>query len=117
MAGCLPPAQCADAERADLHHLQAKADVTLLRGIPFSGLVLFCSRPGISRPGRMPPTSAPAFPYARLTVGKRPGAAGAIAGFETGFSELLWVAQDFGVYWMSPGSLAPNKVSPPISTA
>jgi hypothetical protein len=43
---------------------------------------------------------------------KRPGAIGAIAGFETGFSELLWVAQDYGVYWLSPGSLQPIKVSP-----
>ena len=33
--------------------------------------------------------------------------------YETGFSELLWVAQDFGVHWMQPGSLSETKVSPP----
>jgi hypothetical protein len=90
----------------------SKADVTLLRGIPFSGL-LFLFTTGSCEVWQDAASPAPNFPYARLTVldvGLVQSAA--IAGWETGFSELLWVAQDFGVYWMSPGSLAPIKVSP-----
>src|SRR6266851_2764201 len=91
---------------------QAKADVTLLRGIAFSGL-LFLFTTGSCEVWHDAANPAPAFPYARYTVlefGLVQSAA--IAGWETGFSELLWVAQDFGVYWMTPGSLAPIKVSP-----
>jgi hypothetical protein len=91
---------------------QAKADVTLLRGIAFSGL-LFLFTTGSCEVWQDAANPAPAFPYARYTVlefGLVQSAA--IAGWETGFSELLWVAQDFGVYWMTPGSLAPVKVSP-----
>jgi hypothetical protein len=91
----------------------AKADVTLLRGIAFSGLMFFFTTGSceVWQDGANP---APAFPYNRLTVLEtgliQPAA---IAGWETGFSELLWVAQDFGVYWNTAGSLAPQKVSPP----
>jgi hypothetical protein len=92
---------------------QAKADVTLLRGIPFSSLLLLFTTGGceIWQDAANP---APNFPYARITVlefGLIQGTA--IAGYETGFSELLWVAQDNGIYWMTAGSLAPVKVSPP----
>jgi len=93
--------------------VQAKADVTLLRGIPFSGLILLFTT-GHFEAWQDAANAAPAFPYARLSVleyGLVQSAA--IAGWETGFSELLWVAQDFGVYWMTSGSLAPTKVSPP----
>jgi hypothetical protein len=93
--------------------VQAKADVTLLRGIPFSGLSLMFTT-GHFEAWQDAANVAPNFPYARLSIvdyGLVQSAA--IAGWETGFSELLWVAQDFGVYWMSPGSLSPNKVSPP----
>lgn len=93
--------------------IQSKADVTLLRGIPFSGLLLFFTT-GHFEAWQDAANVAPAFPYSRLSVVDygliQPAA---IAGFEVGFSELLWVAQDFGVYWMRPGSLAPTKVSPP----
>jgi len=92
--------------------VQSKADVVLLRGIPFSGLS-FLFTTGSCEVWQDVANGAPAFPYGRLTVlefGLVQSAA--IAGWETGFSELLWVAQDFGVYWLSPGSLAPIKVSP-----
>ena len=92
--------------------IQAKADVTLLRGIPFSNLMLFFTT-GSCEVWQDAANPAPGFPYARLSVLEvgliQPAA---LAGWETGFSELLWVAQDFGVYWLTPGSLAPIKVSP-----
>jgi hypothetical protein len=92
--------------------IQLKADVTLLRAVPWSGLMLFFTT-GHFEVWQDAGNAAPAFPYARLSgveVGLIQPAA--IAGWETGFSELLWVAQDFGVYWMTSGSLAPVKVSP-----
>jgi hypothetical protein len=56
----------------------------------------------------------PAYPYTRLQV-LNVGLlqANAIAGFEDGFADLLWVAQDFGVYRMPSNSIAYDKVSPP----
>jgi len=93
--------------------VQAKADVTLLRGIPFSNVMLFFTT-GSCEVWQDAANAAPAFPYARLTTLETSLAqSAAIAGWETGFSELLWAASDFGVWWMSPGSLAPTKVSPP----
>lgn len=94
--------------------VQSKADVVLLRGIPFSGLLLLFTT-GSCEVWQDVANVAPAFPYGRYTVLEfglvQPAA---IAGWETGFSELLWVAQDFGVYWMTPGSVgtSPVKVSP-----
>ena len=90
--------------------VQAKADVVLLRGIAFSGLS-FMFTTGSCEVWQDAANVAPNFHYARLTVleyGLVQSAA--IAGWETGFSELLWVAQDFGVYWLTPGSLSPIKV-------
>jgi hypothetical protein len=92
---------------------QAKSDVSLFRGIPYSGLLwLFTS--GDCEIWQDAAGVAPAFPYARMFVLEygliQPNA---IAGWETGFSELIWVAQDFGVYWNTPGTFAPIKVSPP----
>jgi hypothetical protein len=91
----------------------SKSDVLLLRGIAFSGLLLLFTT-GSCEVWQDAATPAPSFPYNRLTVLEfglaQPSA---IAGFETGFSELLWVAQDSGVYWLTAGSLAPLKVSPP----
>jgi hypothetical protein len=37
----------------------------------------------------------------------------AIAGWETGFDDLSWVAQDYGVWELPYGSLSPTKISPP----
>ena len=92
---------------------EAKADVVLLRGVAFSGL-LFLFTTGSAEVWQDAANAAPAFPYARLTVLEYGLIqANAIAGWETGFSELLWVDQAFAVQWLRPGSLAPNKVSPP----
>jgi len=93
--------------------IQAKADVNLLRGIAYSGLMLFFTT-GSCEVWQDVANPAPAFPYGRLTVLEYGLIqANAIAGWETGFSNLMWVAQDFGVYLMMPGTLAPQKVSPP----
>jgi hypothetical protein len=93
--------------------VQSKADVTLLRGIPFSGLLLLFTT-GSCEAWQDAANAAPAFPYARVTVIEHGLLqATAIAGFETGFSELLWVDQGFSVHWLTPGSLAPLEVSPP----
>ena len=56
----------------------------------------------------------PAFPYSRQAVlpyGLIQPAA--IAGFEAGFDNLIWVAQDYGVYQLPWGSYSPSKISPP----
>lgn len=93
--------------------VQSKSDVTLLRGIAFNG-VLWLFTTGGYEIWQDTATPAPAFPYSRLLVGDIGLLQqAAIAGFETGFSELLWVAQDHGVYWVTSQSLAPNKVSSP----
>lgn len=93
--------------------VQAKSDVTLLRGIAFSGLMFFFTT-GSCEVWQDQANAAPAFPYGRITV-LEIGLAqpGAIAGSETGFSELIWVAQDNGVYWMTSGSMNYAKISPP----
>jgi hypothetical protein len=93
--------------------IQAKADVQLLRGIAFSGLMLFFTT-GSCEVWQDTANPPPNFPYSRIAVLEFGLAqATAIAGFETGFSELLWVAQDFGVHWMTASQLAQIKVSPP----
>jgi hypothetical protein len=93
--------------------VQAKADVQLLRGVAFSGLLLLFTTGSLEvwQDAANPP---PNFPYSRLAV-LEIGLAQptAIAGWETGFSELLWVAQDFGVHWMTAGQLGQVKVSTP----
>jgi hypothetical protein len=92
---------------------QAKSSVTLLRGIAYSGL-LFAFTTASAEVYQDTANATPAFPYTRLVVleyGLIQSTA--IAGWEDGFSMLAWVAQDYGVYLMPPGSLAPTKVSPP----
>jgi hypothetical protein len=93
--------------------VQARSNASLLRGIAYQGnLLLFTTAScelwqDVANP-------APNFPYQRLLV-LETGLlqANAIAGFDDGFAELFWVAQDFGVYWMTPGSLQPIKISNP----
>jgi len=92
---------------------QSKSDVTLLRGIPFSGLLFLFTTGGLEV-WQDAGNAAPNFPYNRLVIlpyGLIQGAA--IAGFETGFDDLMWVAQDLGVYRLQWGSLQPQKISPP----
>lgn len=92
---------------------QAKSDVTLLRGIAFNGwLWLFTT--GHCEVWNDVAGVAPQFPYARYAVIEYGLVqSSAIAGWENGFGQLLWVAQDYGVYWATPGSVSPTKVSPP----
>jgi len=93
--------------------VQAKADVELLRGIAFSGLLMLFTT-GSCEVWQDAALPAPNFPYSRLVVlefGLIQGTA--IAGWETGFSELLWVAQDFSVHWMTAQALTQIKVSSP----
>ena len=93
---------------------QAKSDVTLLRGIAFAGVMFFFTT-GSCEVWADNANVAPSFPYNRLMVlEKGLVQSNAVAGFETGFSELCWVAQDYGVYWSTPSNpFAPIKVSPP----
>jgi hypothetical protein len=92
---------------------QAKSDVILLRGIAFSGM-LWLFTTGSCEIWQDVAGVAPAFPYGRLSVIEYGLVqANAIAGWETGFSVLIWVAQDFGVYLCQPGQFAPTKISPP----
>lgn len=93
--------------------IEAKADVTLLRGVAFSGYMFFFTT-GSLEVWNDQANPAPAFPYGRnaiLTHGLIQSSA--IAGFETGFDNLLWVSQDFGVYNLPPGSITPTPVSTP----
>jgi hypothetical protein len=93
--------------------VEAKADVTLLRGVAFSGFLLLFTT-GSCEVWQDAANAAPLFPYGRIAVLEFGLAqSSAICGFETGFSELLWVAQDFSVYWMTSGTLSAMKVSPP----
>lgn len=91
----------------------SKSDVTLLRGIAFSGLLFLFTTGGLEVYQDTAQT-APAFPYTRLTILPygllQPNA---IAGWETGFDDLMWVAQDFGVWRLPFASLQPQKISPP----
>jgi hypothetical protein len=92
---------------------QAKSDVTLLRVIPFNGYLL-CFTTGSLEVQQDAANAAPAYPYARVSVIETSLVqSAAIAGYENGFGELLYVASDFGVYWITQGSFAPVKVSPP----
>ncbi len=93
--------------------IEAKADVTLLRGIAFSGYMFFFTTGSIEIWNDQA-NPAPAFPYGRQAIlGYGLLQASAIAGFETGFDDLLWVAQDFSVYRLPQGSVSPTQVSPP----
>jgi hypothetical protein len=91
----------------------SKSDVALLRGIPFSGYMLFFTTGGCEV-WQDAATPAPAFPYNRVLIlpyGLLQSSA--IAGWETGFDDLMWVGQDFGVYRLQWGQLQPTKISPP----
>lgn len=93
--------------------VQSKADVSLLRGVAFSGLLMLFTTGGCEL-WQDAAISYPDFPYQRVGVleyGLIQTAA--ISGWETGFAELLWVAQDYGVYWMTANSMSAVKASPP----
>ena len=93
--------------------LQAKADAVGQRVVAFSGL-MFGFTSATCEVWQDTAQPFPAFPFTRMVVIPwgliQPTA---IAGFETGFDNLFWVAQDYGVYNLPPGSVQPTKVSPP----
>lgn len=90
--------------------IQSRATDSLLRGIPYKGMMFFF-KTSSTEVWNDTATTAPAYPYTRLNVIDR-GLIGpwAIAGFQDGFGRLMWVADDSGTY-MLDASLAPQKVS------
>lgn len=93
--------------------VQAKSSDILMRLVPFGGLLfVFCSSSTEVWQDTAQP--APGFPYSRLVVLEYGLLEeNAIAGYEDGFSILMWVAQDYGVWQLQPGSFQPTKISPP----
>lgn len=90
---------------------QSRSTGNLLRGVPYQGLMwFFASQFCEVWQNTAQPT--PTFPYSRYAVidvglfGRN-----AIAGWEDGFGQLIWVGNDFGVYRV--GGTAPQKISPP----
>lgn len=93
--------------------MQSRSSDTIYRGIPYLGLMwFFCSSSCEIFQDAGAAQAYPAFPYTRLSVLDR-GLCGpnAVAGWEDGFGQLLWAADDYGVY-MANG-MQPEKVSPP----
>ena len=93
--------------------LQSKSDVVGQRVIAYSGLLFGFTSGGLEiwQDTAQP---APAFPYSRQTT--LPYGLiqqYAIAGYETGFDDMIWVAQDFATYRLPWGSYTPQKISPP----
>jgi hypothetical protein len=94
--------------------LEKKADVTGQRVINYGGLLFGFTTGHCEVFSDQAPPAAPAFPFTFLvTIPWGLIQPNAIAGFETGFDNLSWVAQDYGVYNLPPNSLAPTKISPP----
>jgi hypothetical protein len=92
--------------------VESKAQATLLRAIPWNGLLLLCTTAGIEV-WQDASNASPAFPYNRMTVLQRGlASASAIAGWEDNFGAgLCWVGDDDGVYILA--NLQPQKISPP----
>ncbi len=93
--------------------IQSHPDVNLLRAIAYNGVMFFFTT-GSLEVWQDVANPAPNFPYARINVLEygllQPNA---IAGFETGFSLLLWVDQDYSVRFLPTASITPEKVSSP----
>lgn len=91
--------------------VQSRATGNLLRAVPYQGLMFFFAT-AFCEVWSDTSNPFPGFPYSRYTVIDR-GLFGrnAIAGWEDGFGQLLWAADDFGVYMLN--GTAPVKVSPP----
>jgi hypothetical protein len=91
---------------------ESKSQDALIRVIAHKGLLFIFTTAGceVWSDTANPP---PGFPYSRLAVLDRGLIAPtAIAGWEEGFGNLLWVGDDCGVYRLGNG-LQPDKVSPP----
>jgi hypothetical protein len=94
--------------------IQSRASDTLVRGIPYKGVALFFKTSSCEA-WNDTANASPAFPYSRLQVIDR-GLLGAnaIAGWQDGFSQLMWVADDGGVYRFTDStSFGLQKVSSP----
>ena len=91
--------------------VQSRATGNLLRVVPYQGL-LFAFAQNFAEVWADTANPFPGFPYSRYAVIDR-GLFGrdAIAGWEDGFGQLLWAADDFGVYMLN--GVSPVKVSSP----
>lgn len=91
--------------------IQSVPSQQLLRGIAFNGMMYFFTNSSyeVWNDTAQP---FPAFPYSRYAV-RIKGLAGpnAIAGWEEGFGNLIWVGDDNGVYQMNGVEF--SKISPP----
>lgn len=94
--------------------IQSRASDALLRGIPYKGVMLFYKTSSCEA-WNDTANPSPTFPYSRLQVIDRGLlAADAIAGWQDGFSQLQWVADDGGVYRFTDAtSFGLQKVSSP----
>lgn len=94
--------------------IQSRASDALIRGIPYKGVMLFF-KTSSTEAWNDTANPDPAFPYSRLQVIDR-GLLGAnaIAGWQDGFGNLLWVGDDGGVYRFTDAtSFGLQKVSSP----
>lgn len=94
--------------------IQSRSSDALIRGVAYKGVMLFFKTSSCEA-WNDTANASPAFPYSRLQVIDR-GLIGAnaIAGWQDGFGQLLWVADDGGVYRFTDAtSFGLQKVSPP----
>lgn len=91
--------------------VQSRSTGNLLRAVPYQGLMFFFAS-NFCEVWQDTAQPSPTFPYSRYAVldvglfGRN-----AIAGWEDGFGQLIWVGNDFGVYRLNGTS--PQKISPP----
>jgi hypothetical protein len=91
--------------------VQSRPTGNLLRGVPYQGLMWFFASEFIEV-WNDTANPFPGFPYSRYAViDKGLFGRNAIAGWEDGFGQLLFVGNDAGVYQLA--GTAYNKVSPP----
>lgn len=94
--------------------IQSRASDALIRGVAWKGVMLFFKTSSCEA-WNDTANPDPTFPYSRLQVIDR-GLLGAnaLAGWQDGFGQLLWVADDGGVYRFTDAtSFGLQKVSPP----
>jgi hypothetical protein len=94
--------------------IQSRASDSLIRGIAYKGVMLFFKTSSCEA-WNDTANASPAFPYSRLQVIDRGLiSANAIAGHQDGFGQLMWVADDGGVYRFTDAtSFGLQKVSGP----
>lgn len=94
--------------------IQSRSSDSLIRGVPYKGVALFFKTSSCEA-WNDTANPTPTFPYSRLQVIDRGLlAANAISGWQDGFGQLLWVADDGGVYrFTDASSFGLQKVSSP----